>query len=207
MPLPPGTKIKWRPCTRKKDRLVATNASNFTSEHLESNQHDEAMTEWKTVFPTLTDKKQLFIVLSPQEHATEVEIAKDHANKRQKQGWAMCWDKLLSHGLGRFTDGLGWAQTHFLKKISPWLGPRGIRSHWNVQVLYIVCTIHSQTLLISRLRVKITCDLYENSVTSCFSQYLNIKRIIWENHRLKMGWMARKNYKWAGLGRQKCSWK
>jgi len=33
----------------------------------------------------LTDKKQLFIVLSPQEHATEVEIAKDHANSRQKE--------------------------------------------------------------------------------------------------------------------------
>ena len=24
---------------------------------------------------------------------------------------------------------MGWAQTHFLKKISPWLGPRGIRLH------------------------------------------------------------------------------
>ena len=85
MPYPQGTKIKCRPCTRLKDRLVATNANNFTSEHIESVQHDEAMSDWSTVFPTLTDKKQLFIVLSPQDYATEVEIAKDHANKRQKE--------------------------------------------------------------------------------------------------------------------------
>ena len=50
-------------CTRKKERLIATNANNFTSEHIESDQHEGAMADWRTVFPTLTDKKYLFIVL------------------------------------------------------------------------------------------------------------------------------------------------
>lgn len=45
MPYPKGTKIKCRPCTRKKERLIATNANNFTSEHVESDQHEGAMAD------------------------------------------------------------------------------------------------------------------------------------------------------------------
>ena len=53
MPYPTGTKIKCRPCTRKKkERLIATNANNFTREHVESDQHEGAMADWGTIFPT-----------------------------------------------------------------------------------------------------------------------------------------------------------
>ena len=83
MPYPKGTKIKCRPCTRKKERLIARNANNFTSEHVESEQHEEAMADWRTVFPTLMDKKYLFIVLTPEEHAAEVEIEKDRSKSRK----------------------------------------------------------------------------------------------------------------------------
>ena len=81
MPYPKGTKIKCRPCTRKKERLIATNANNFTSEHVESDQHEGAMADWRTVFPTLTDKKYLFTVLTPEEHSAEVEIDEDRKKK------------------------------------------------------------------------------------------------------------------------------
>ena len=41
------------------------------------------MADWRTVFPTLMDKKYLFIVLTPEEHSAEVERDKDRTKRRK----------------------------------------------------------------------------------------------------------------------------
>ena len=72
MPFAKGSKIVCNPCWFVEDSYVCTNAKNFAYEHEETERHKTAMPIWGKKFPDITDRKQLFVLITKEEHMRRV---------------------------------------------------------------------------------------------------------------------------------------